>query len=124
MPTRAQRAVVLLMGVACASSLPAPTTIGTREGVYIAGPEANTFRECESSLQWTVEFAQGAQPNNWPVGSRGGYNASYYFVRWQADLIVPPRVPLGQSPTVPPRVRVHAIRGVRALHQGECGEHF
>jgi hypothetical protein len=90
----------------------------------VAGPEANTFRECDGSLQWVVEFAPGAQPTPWPVGSHGGFNATYYFVRWQADLIVPPRVPLGQPPAAPLRARIYAVSSVRALRQGECGERF
>ena len=98
--------------------------MSAREGVYVAGPEANAFRECEGSLQWTVEFAPGAQPRSWAVGSRGGYNASYYFVRWQADPILPPRVRLGQPPAAPLRARVHKVQEVRALTQGECGERF
>jgi hypothetical protein len=71
-----------------------------------------------------VEFAPGAQPTPWPVGSHGGFNATYYFVRWQADLIVPPRVPLGQPPAAPLRARIYAVSSVRALRQGECGERF
>jgi len=122
--TSVERAAALVMGLACASARPVPGAAITREGVYVAGPEANTFRECHGSLQWTVEFAPGVQPVSWPVGSHGGYNGTYYFVRWEAELIVPPRVPLGEPPAAPPRARVHAVDSIRALRQGECGERF
>ena len=115
-------AALWLIAVGCASTHPTPQSPMLREGVYVAGPEANTFRECGGTLQWQVEFVPGAEPSAWPLGTAGGYNASYYFVRWEAEFIAPPRVPLGQPAAAPLRVRVNAVQSVRALRRGECGE--
>ena len=115
-------AVPVLLAGGCASFHPGSRRGQLLDGVYVAGPEANTFRECKGSLRWTVEFARGAEPAAWPPGTPGGYNASYYRVRWRAELIVPPRVPLGQPPAAPLRARVYAVQSVRALQPGECRE--
>lgn len=120
--TSLARAVFLFLGVGCVSAHRTSQGGQLHEGVYVAGPEANTFRECSGTLKWTVEFVPGAEPTPWPRGTSGGYNASYYFVRWEADLIVPPRVQLGQPPSAALRARVSAVTSVRALRAGECGE--
>lgn len=119
---RSMRAALLLVAVGCASPRSASRGVPLLEGIYVAGPEANWFRECSGTLKWTVEFVPGAEPATWPRGTAGGYNAAYYFVRWQADLILPPRVPLGKPPAGPLLARVHAVTAVRALRPGECGE--
>jgi hypothetical protein len=120
--SRFARTALVLVTIACASAQPASHGGRLLEGVYVVGPEANSFRECSGTLRWTVEFVPGAAPAAWPPGTAGGYNATYYFVRWQADLIDPPRVPLGEPPAAPLRARVYAVKSMRALRPGECGE--
>lgn len=127
---RVQRLAVVLVGAllasqsACTARHASSGEEDDREGVYVAGVEANTFRECRASLQWSVAFAPGAAPREWPQGAHGGFNATYYFVRWRVDLARPPRVPLGQASATLPRATVREVKELRALRPGECGEQF
>ena len=124
-----QATVVLVCSVlasqsACAARHTSSGEEDAREGVYMAGVEANTFRECSSGVHYSVAFAPGVEPREWPQGAHGGFNATYYLVRWRVDLERPPRVPIGQSPVTLPRAIVREIKELRALRAGECDEQF
>jgi hypothetical protein len=124
-----QGGIALLVAVlatesSCAGRQSASVPRAIRAGVYVAGQEANTFRECNAALRWQVEFVRGAAPRTWPPGTHGGFNASYYYARWRAELIPPPKVPIGQAPAAPLHARVSEVVELRALRPGECGEQF